>query len=158
VADRYPHCDHRANGVTLVEIIVATVVLAVAVLGVLNYQYHATRRTQLAQDELTATRTARLLLEDWKSAGGDENYDPTTLEMGIKPTGVADRYLIRVNDLPMFATLEWRDVDHDPEASVTLRQIQVHLRWRQDRTVGALDDTDPDFTMTTYVRRDQSSG
>jgi Tfp pilus assembly protein PilV len=137
---------------------VAVVVLAVAVLGVLNYQYHATRRTILAKDELTATRTALLLLEDWKSNGGTEHYDPSLLEMGILPTGVADRYLVRVNDLPMYVTLQWQDVEEDTDAGVTLREICVQLKWRRDRSVGALEATDPDFAMTTYVRRDQSGG
>lgn len=148
----------RSQGVSLIEVLVAVVVLAVAVLGALSYQYHATRRTVLAKDELTATRTARLLLEDWKSNGGDENYDPTTLEMGFVPTGVADCYRIKVNDLPMTASLGWNDVDVDKEAGVTLREIRVTLQWRQDRSTGVLEDMDPDFTMTTYVRRDQSGG
>ncbi len=146
------------RGVSLIEVMVAVVVLAVAVLGVLNYQYHATRRTILAKDELTATRTARLLLEDWKSNGGEEHYDPTGLEMGILPTGVADRYLVRVNDLPLYATLQWRDVEENTDAGVTLREIRVLLQWRRDRSVGATETTDPDFAMTTYVRRDQSGG
>jgi len=148
----------RRRGVSLIEVMVAVVVLAVAVLGVLNYQYHATRRTILAKDELTATRTARLLLEDWKSHGGDAHYDPTLLEMGILPTGVTDRYLVRVNDLPLYATLQWRDVEENTDAGVTLREIRVLLQWRRDRSVGAMEATDPDFAMTTYVRRDQSGG
>ncbi|MBN1125852.1 MAG: prepilin-type N-terminal cleavage/methylation domain-containing protein [Sedimentisphaerales bacterium] len=147
-----------AHAVTLVEVIVACVVLAVAVLGVLSYQYHATRRTIVARDKLTATRTCRLLMEDWKSNGGDENYDPSALELGFVSTGTADRYKIRVNDLPMVASLSWQDVDKDEDAGVTLREIRVLLEWRQDRQDDTIRTQDPAFEMTTYVRRDQSAG
>ncbi|MBN1819016.1 MAG: prepilin-type N-terminal cleavage/methylation domain-containing protein [Sedimentisphaerales bacterium] len=147
-----------ARAVTLVEVIVACVVLAIAVLGVLSYQYHATRRTILARDKLTATRTCQLLLEDWKSNGADDTYDPSSLELGFTDTGTADRYKIKVNDLPMVATLSWKDVDNDTEANVTLREIRVLLQWRLDRRDDVIDAQDPQFEMATYVRRDQSAG
>ena len=66
---------------------------------------------------------------------------------------------IKVNGLPMIADLGWRDVDKDVEAGVTLREIRVILQWRQDRQLAAIDkDNDPQFVMTTFVRRDQSGG
>jgi len=146
------------RGVSLIEVSVAVAVLAVAAIGALGYQYHATRRTILAKDKLTATRTCCLLLEDWKSTGGEDNYDPSTLDMGFTATGTADQYRTRVNGLPMVVTLGWRDLESDSDAGVTLREIRTTVRWRQDRALGTIRTSDPSFVMTTYVRRDQSAG
>ena len=77
-------CNRQIRaGVTLLEITVAIAVLAVASIGAINYQYHATRQGLVARSEITATRVAQLLLEDWKSRGGDETYDPEDLGMGF---------------------------------------------------------------------------
>ena len=64
---------------TLLEVAVAIAVLAIASIGAINYQYHATRQGLVARSEITATRVAQLLLEDWKSRGGDETYDPVEI-------------------------------------------------------------------------------
>ena len=145
-------------GVTLVEVSVAIVILAIASIGAINYQYHATRQGLLARSEITATRVAQLLLEDWKSRGGDETYDPADLGMGFTDMQAADWYKITVDNLPMSVNLQWTDVEQDAAAGVTLRQIRVEFRWRVDRTDGAISNGDPKYVMTTLVRRDQSSG
>jgi prepilin-type N-terminal cleavage/methylation domain-containing protein len=145
-------------GVTLVEVAVAIAVLAVASIGAINYQYHATRQGLVARSEITATRVAQLLLEDWKSRGGDETYDPVDLGLGFTAMQAADWYRIQVDNLPMSVNLQWKDVEHDASAGVTLREIRVEFRWRVDRTAGAIRDIDPRYVMTTLVRRDQSSG
>ena len=77
---------------TLIETMVAMVVLAIAALGALGYQYHAALQVRIAHAQTTGTRTAQLLLEDWKSTGGSEDYDPIALAMGFSnpfkiPTG-----------------------------------------------------------------------
>jgi prepilin-type N-terminal cleavage/methylation domain-containing protein len=145
-------------GVTLVEVSVAIVILAIASIGAINYQYHATRQGQVARSEITATRVAQLLLEDWKSRGGDETYDPTALGLGFTDMQAADWYRITVDNLPMSVHLEWNNVDQDATAGVTLREISVEFRWRVDRTDEAIRGIDPRYVMTTLVRRDQSAG
>ena len=145
-------------GVTLVEVTVAIAILAVASIGAINYQYHATRQGLVARAEFTATRVAQLLLEDWKSRGGDETYNPADLGLGFTAMQAADWYRIKVDNLPMSVYLQWKDVEHDASAGVTLREIRVEFRWRVDRTDGAIRDIDPKYVMTTLVRRDQSSG
>lgn len=143
---------------TLIEVSVAIAVLAVAAIGALNYQYHATRRGLLARSEITATRIAQLLLEDWKSRGADETYDPIDLEMGFEASKVIDWYRVTIDRLPMMVNLRWEDVSRDSEAGVTLREIRVEVRWRLDRTDGGIRDGDPGYVMTTLVRMDQSAG
>jgi prepilin-type N-terminal cleavage/methylation domain-containing protein len=145
-------------GVTLVEVSVAIVVLAIASIGAINYQYHATRQGLVARSEITATRVTQLLLEDWKSRGGDETYNPADLGLGFTAMQAANWYRITVDNLPMSMNLQWTDVAQDVAAGVTLRQIRVEFRWRVDRTDGAISDIDPRYVMTTLVRRDQSSG
>ena len=58
------------RGVTLIEALAAMVILAIAALGTLSYQYHSAKHSHITKLEMTATRTAQLLLEDWKSSGG----------------------------------------------------------------------------------------
>ena len=145
-------------GVTLLDGAVAIAILAIASIGAINYQYHATRQGLVARAEMTATRVAQLLLEDWKSRGGDETYDPVELDMGFAAMQAADWYRIKVDNLPMSVHLQWKDVEQDVAACVTLRELRVEFRWRVDRADGAIRDIDPEYVMTTLVRRDQSSG
>ena len=152
------HNRKRGSGLTLVEVIVAIAVLAVASIGAINYQYHATRQGLLARSELTATRVAQLVLEDWKSRGGDETYNPEELGLGFTAMQATDWYRIEVDNLPLAVNLQWKDVAQDAEADSTLRELRVELRWRTDRSDGSVGDMDPQYVMTTLVRRDQSAG
>lgn len=72
-----------ARAVTLIEVIVALAVVVIASLGALGYQYYAAAQGRIAHAQTTSTRIAQLLLEDWKSTGGSEDYDPTALGLGF---------------------------------------------------------------------------
>jgi len=173
-----------AAAVTLVEVLVAMAVLAIAALGALGYQYHAAAQGRIAHAQTTSTRIAQLLLEDWKSTGGSEDYDPTALGLGFSsnvihlgqgtalPDGV---YSITVDDVPMLIVLNWEDVDYDSAAEVTLRQITVTAVWRRNTrkevnfgqivaeqvaqgNAGYDDALRPLAALTTYVRLDASGG
>jgi len=175
-----------AAAVTLVEVVVAMAVLAIAALGALGHQYYAAVQARIARAQTTSTRIAQMLLEDWKSTGGSEDYDPTALGLGFfsdvihigqgipLPDGV---YSITVDDVPMVIVLDWEDVDYDSDAEVTLRQITVTAVWRRDTekdvnwgtitaeevanehaSSGYGDALRPLATLTTYVRLDASGG
>jgi prepilin-type N-terminal cleavage/methylation domain-containing protein len=144
----------RNRGATLVELVIAITILSIVSVGCLGYQYFSTRMAIRANAELTATRTARLVLDNWKKTGGDENFDPTSLNVGFQTSG--NSYLITTNQLPITVSLQWQDVEYDAVAAVTLRQIQVTVRWRSDYQAGAIRGNDPSYVMTTYVRRDES--
>jgi type II secretory pathway pseudopilin PulG len=144
--------------VTLLELIVATVILAIASLGALSYQYHAVKRAQNARAEIAAAQLAQLLLDDWKSTGGNEFYDPTELNLGLEQIGTDPVYRLVFNGFPMRAQLWYTDLDTDEEAGVTLREIRVAIRWRRDYKNLEPAASDPIFTSSTYVRRDQSGG
>jgi len=147
-----------SGGTTLVETLVAMAVLAIAAIGALGYQYHSARHSRTAKFELTATRTAQLLLEDWKSCGGAADYDPRQLGLGFSKSHNNKFYLIEVDDLPMFVRLMHRDLDHDATAGVTLREISVVMRWRGDHSILEPDVDHPHIVLATYVRLDASGG
>jgi type IV pilus assembly protein PilV len=150
--------SRAAAGVTLVELVVATLILAVASLGALTYQYHAVKRAKIARSEITAAQLTQLIIEDWKSSGGSEFYDPRNLNLGIESAGADQLYRITLNGFPMRVQLGYTDVDSDAAAGVTLREIRVTVSWRRDYGNLAPGASDPVFTATTYVRRDQSGG
>jgi hypothetical protein len=80
------------------------------------------------------------------------------LGLGFTAMQAANWYRIKVDNLPMAVYLQWKNVEQDVAAGVTLRELRVEFRWRVDRTDGAIRDIDPEYVMTTLVRRDQSSG
>ena len=172
-----------ASAFTLIEIMVAMVVLVVAALGTSGYQYYATKQARIAQAQITATRTAQLLLEDWKSTGGSEDYDPATLGLGFSsalslpeghPVGLAlgnAAYTITVNDAPMVIVLTWDDVDGAAfrQLAVTVigspvkeEEIEVNLgQIISDQFMSGVTMSSSlmlPVTLTTYIRLGASSG
>jgi len=173
-----------ARAVTLIEVMAALAVLVIASLGALGYQYYAVKQGQIARAQTVGTRIGQLLLEDWKSTGGSEEYDATGLGLGFSselplaaghgyplPDGI---YSITIDNVPMVLVLNWQDVDYDSVAEVTLRQLSVSVVWLQE------PDADPQLgqviaqqvangvnyhrgmrelvTLSTYVRLDASGG
>ena len=76
-----------ARALTLVEVMLATVILGIAAVGALSFEYHADRHTKIARVQISGTNTARLLLEDWMSTGGAIDYAPTELDIGFSEDG-----------------------------------------------------------------------
>jgi prepilin-type N-terminal cleavage/methylation domain-containing protein len=148
----------RNRGITLIELVVTLLIISIVSVGAINYQYFGTRLAQRADAEITATRTARLILDNWKKKGGDENFDLKDLDMGFTRPDHETYYRITVNHLPLSVTLNWQDVEVDANAGVGLRQLQVTIQWRQDYQEGEVGNTDPSYVTTTYVRRDESEG
>ena len=153
--------NHYTNvrGITLVEVIVAMVVLTIASLGALSYQYHAAVQAKVGNSQVTATRTAQLLLEDWKSTGGSTQYKPSTLELGFEQQNdLSYGYFITVDGLPMYINLAHKDVAYDDSAGITLREISVTTRWRKDYKEGRIATDDTSLVLSTYVRLDAAGG
>ena len=161
-----------APAVTLVEVMVAMVILTIAALGALSYQYHAAGHGRIARAQSAATHVAQLLLEDWKSTGGSEKYDPSILAVGFsspqpipakwasvkamvlaKPLNSAV-HAVTIDDLPMLVMLSWEDVAYDATAGLKLRQLAVTVKFG---VVNQLENIPP-VALTTYVRGDASGG
>ena len=167
-----------APGSTLTEAMVSMVIVAIVATGGLSYEYLAAKHSLIARAQTTATRTAQLLLEDWKSTGGSTEYDPSSLGLGFSSAarpaggsvmpfesgstlgGVA--YSIQVDGLPMLVALEYDNVAYDAEAEVTLRQLAVITSFAE--TPDAATQAEPwmggirPVILTTYARVDAAGG
>jgi len=168
-----------ARGFSLVEQAVAGVVLAIAALGALQYEAFAAGQARIARVQTAAARAAQLLIEDWKSTAGSDQYDPSTLGLGFTHAGAAPTdfttaaglgatlngavYSITLCDMPTLVALLYLDVEQDTVAKTTLRQLAVVARYGQ-AGAGGVTVPEPRFTdlppiiLVTYVRLDATDG
>ncbi|MBC8392815.1 MAG: type II secretion system protein [Deltaproteobacteria bacterium] len=146
------------SGYTLVEVIITIAVLAVISLGTMGYQFHAVQQAKTAQAKMTAMRLGSLILENWRSQGGSDAYDPTALNLGIVELNAGEKYYYVINDVPFYLNLFKKDIDTNSTTGVTLRQLSVFVQWRADYQEMLPGNSDPGSTLFTYVRRDQSGG
>ncbi len=144
------------DGFTLTEVMVAVSITVIVALGTLCYQYHGVKHSRASQAQITATRVGQLLLEDWKSTGGNPDYDPATLGLGfVNPTAPeTGTCRITLDNQTFYMFLEQSEIDQDTVAGVKLYQIRVTVKWRNDYGQGAITSGDPEILLTTYVRRD----
>ena len=82
----------QRDGFTIVEVMVSVAIIIIVALGTLSFQYYCVKNSRSSEAQATATRLGQLLLEDWKSTGGDPDYDPNSLNLGL-PT---DLHIIAV--------------------------------------------------------------
>jgi hypothetical protein len=109
---------------------------------------------------MVATRITQLLLEDWKSTGGNSSYNPTSLGIGftgtfssINPGGSSVTYHITQDGIPMTVALSCANVV-EGTTTLPLMQITVTVGWRKDFGTGTIGGSDPSLQYTTYVRTD----
>lgn len=165
-----------AQAASLIEAAVAMAVLTLAMLGAMSYEFHAKKDTQIAYAQTSATRIAQLLLEDWKSTGGSDEYNPTFLDLGFSsalsiPAGFSyDKslgyplndavYSIKINDIPMMVMLAWKEIAYDKTAEIQLRQLAAIVQCRE--ASGESDfrwlENIESVTLVTYARVDASDG
>jgi hypothetical protein len=150
---------------TLVEVMGATLILAVAVIGASAYRYHSALDARKADERATATRIAMLLCENWRgvsgAVSGDEAYNPEDYwghglefnscghgpEVPMDFTSLAT-CSIELNGITYYATLSWKDV------ATGLRALNVVVAWDQ-RGAGsgepAYAHANKSFKLTTYA-------
>jgi hypothetical protein len=169
-----------ASAATLIEATVAMAVLTIAMLGAMSYEFYASKDAQTARAQTAATKTAQLLLEDWKSTGGSQEYNPTFLDLGFSsalkipadftydsslgsPLNDAV-YAITINDIPMLVMLIWADLAYDTMAEIKLRQLAAIAKCRPEAvsaseqvTYQRMKNIEP-VTLVTYARIDASGG
>jgi prepilin-type N-terminal cleavage/methylation domain-containing protein len=149
------------KGLTLLEALIAIVIIAVMALGSLSYQYLGAQHIRIADAQLTATRIGQMVLEDWKSRGAASGYDPTTINtaldaaIGAGFTQTTGYYVITVDgltlyiDRPLTATV----AANDPAGYAgRLYQIGVTVRWRNDFRADTPTAEDPSLVLTTYSK------
>jgi len=155
-------------GLTFIEIIIATVVLVIAVLGTSAFRYSAALSARKADLQATASRAALLLCESWRGASEPNTFDAAAYfdaslaahfsesdlnivntEQGPYPPDgftLLDHYKISVDGVSYWATLSWNDV------SPGLRALNVAVAWdRRGSVADYFGDADKSFKLTTYV-------
>jgi len=107
-----------ADGLTLVEVMFAVLIIAVVALGALSYGYHGAGQIRHAREYSTAVRIAYFLLEDWKASAGSALYataasgvrNPLDLNLGgimsfEYPHEGEGIYEVTVDNIPLEITL-----------------------------------------------------
>lgn len=158
----------RSKGFSLVEVMVAILILSVAVIGASGYRYYAALDARKADMQMTAARLALMLCESWRGLKGDENYDPAnhfgsdlqivTIEQYsgtyVAPSGfnTLGTYRVTLNNLPCQMTMSWRDV------ASGLRALNVIVGWPQQTSSGQTyifqsdNINEKSFVLTTYTQ------
>ncbi len=150
-------CNIKRDAFSIIEVMLAVSLTCIIALGTLGYQYLTIKHGRATDAQFMAARIAQLLLEDWKGESGDADYNPESLRLGFAAPEAREfgSYFIVLGNIPFYIDMETQDIETDNTAGVTLRQIAVTVKWRHDYTRGAIRDSDPVLTFTTYVRRDE---
>lgn len=135
------------RGVTLIEVMIATLAVLVIVIGVMNFQYYCAMDAYEADVRVKAGRLGLILLEGWKTAQGDVlDYDPADQfglpplddftpinDPGLLPLSIPFKYYrIGIDGVMYFVTLSYDEVDDEPSTSRVLRKLNVAIAWNRD--------------------------
>jgi prepilin-type N-terminal cleavage/methylation domain-containing protein len=151
--------NSRLHGFTIVEVMVAMAIVIVIAMGTLSFQYNNVRQNRTSEAQTAAARIGQLLLEDWKSSGGDTDYDPNLLGLGFTYVS-ANNYRITLDYQTFYINLARQlatvssGTNPDTVAGVTLWQLTITINWRKDFGTGTTSSSDPSLVFTTYVRLD----
>lgn len=130
----------------LVEAMLVTLILSVAVIGASGYRYYAAIDARKAKTRITAARIGMLVCESWRGVKGDNTYNPITyfssdltitqstafgfasghpitgpvIDQGFTPLGT---YKVVSDDTDYYAILSYKDV------SPGLRALNVFVAW-----------------------------
>lgn len=74
-----------APAATLIEIIIAILILSIAALSTSGFRYYAAMDARKADVQITAARVASLILSGWKGSGGYSGYSKYDIEGGVDP-------------------------------------------------------------------------
>jgi len=156
---------------TIIEVMVAILILSVAVIGASGYRYYAALDARKAAMQATAARIGLLLCESWRGLNGIETYNPAAyfgsdlviaanpvfdfsaghaitgpiVNESFTPLGI---YSIVADGATYYAILSWKDINTD------LRALNVVIAWEL-RGRGVTAQTDVAglklFELTTYT-------
>ena len=127
---------------TLIEVMIAIIVLLITILGTSAYRYHAALSARRSDLYTNAARTALLLCEGWSGMGGDITFDPVeafgsdlTIISNTGPEAPSSftqlgSYKIVLEGSDYYATLSWKECG---------------------RGTDSFDNADKSYWLTTYV-------
>jgi hypothetical protein len=150
------------SGINLIEVMAATTILAISVLGTSGYRYYSSLNARWAAGQINAARVGQLFCGSWAGVKGDETFDPTEhldsdLEIkilsptnGLPPAFVLlGQYRIMLNDVAYDCVLAWKSVSPGLRAL----WIRVEWDWRQEDTSNPDNTLAKSFMLITYVPR-----
>jgi prepilin-type N-terminal cleavage/methylation domain-containing protein len=143
----------QCRGFSLIEVMLSMAIVIIVALGTLSFQYQGVKHSRAAEAQIAAARIGQLLLEDWKSSGGDTDYDPNALGLGFTYVS-ANNYTISLDYQTFHILMARQVISTDAVAGVTLLQLSITVSWRRDFGTGTVSSTDPSLVFTTYVRCD----
>ncbi len=141
---------------TLVEVMVAILIMSLAVLGASGYRYYSALDARRAAMHRAAAEIALLLCESWRGLEGISTYDPTEhlgreLEITQSSYSAAPEdftllgsYTVESSNVNYYVTLSWKNV------AIGLRALNVAVAWSHRATAGPMD-AERSFTLTTYT-------
>jgi Tfp pilus assembly protein PilV len=159
------HIKRFGHGLSLIEVMVAVVILLAAVIGATRYQYYTVLDAKKADLHMEATRLAVTMLEGWKGTGGEMTFDPLTnfgngytpdfktnlvlekVSDGVVPMGMDScigEYCITGDRATYLVTLSRIDVDMPDDLPAALN---VSVKWGQH---GHDNNPDKSFSLTSY--------
>lgn len=156
--------NRNARGMTLIEIMIATVVVLVVVTGIMAYRYYSALDAKKAEVRAIAGRASLLLLEGWKGSGGATDYDPELVFASEFPISVSvfgpeiptdytgtlfnllGTYEIIIDDVYYYTTMAYLD-----ETTTEPQTLNICTAWRHDYQDGSIVDTDKSVRLTTYT-------
>jgi len=158
----------RRRGVTLIEVMVAALVVLVVVVGAMAYQAACAINARKADASATASRLGLLVLEGWKSAGAnitafnptDDQFDLNlpnqinTTSVGLGGVGTElGRYEIAVNGVTYYMTLIYSaDYVYPPPPGAPPAMLTVLTAWnRDDFMAGELGEYPESVRLSTYA-------
>ena len=151
-------------GFSLIDAMVAVVILLIAVIGTSIFRYNAVLDGRRFNSQTSGARIALMFSESWQGINGDLTFNPTALstsELTIKENAesliakpsdftLLGSYMIKLNDVhdvTYHANLSWKDIQSG------LRALNVVIGWAQ-RSAGENEDenVDKSFRLTVYTR------
>jgi type II secretory pathway pseudopilin PulG len=157
----------RFNGITLVEIAVAMLIIVVAIIGAMGYRYYSVLDARKAKVQITAARLGSMLLENWKGTGGrsspTEAFDPhllgyesallmvgsggggTPVAAGFTSFGA---YVMVADGANYYTTLAYRD-----DVVSGLRELNAYVAWPRKYPTGGFSSSDVTFQSVRFTTK-----
>jgi len=151
------------QGFSLVDTMVAVVILLIAIIGTSIFRYNAVLDGRKFGARTSAARIALMFCESWRGINGESAFDPTGLSTSDLKIGqstksvpavpsdftLLGRYTVNLNDVHGVAyhtTLSWKDIQSG------LRALNVVVAWAQ-RGPGedGVENVDKSYGLTVYT-------
>ena len=147
-------------GLSLIEVMLSMLVLSIASLGMMSYHREAGRQTYWARAQLSATRIAQLLLEDWKANGASLAYNPQDLELDFvninessdNRGNILKKYQTTIDNLRLHISMI-RPIN----IIMNPFPINVVVQWSKDGGSEIQPDS-PSVVLSTLARGDEAAG